>query len=369
MGRDARSKEKQRLKRKQKQLAARKAKSVTALQKIALTGGELECHVNRGWKQQGMASIFVLGKTPGGRCAYSCFLVDVWCVGLKDTWGKSEATLIEFEELLDGASRGMDLVRISAAETRRLVAGGVRFARENGFRLPEHWQRWTSIFGDAGEAGAADVTDFGVTDEQGRRKLRYMGTAEFLRRGLIGTTVEEFLKRPDVEWVMPDLSPRGLDDADYDDYDDDLADGGDEKAGQDDEALADTLKATSDKLEDAVRKWCFGRGVAPHSLLRAAVELLMIAILPAAAYGDAEAAGELDGADEIPDPNSIIESALGMVAPDRRGQFEAALEQVHQYMKSFGSPAAMLEQMGLDPQPSVEDASRQDESETEQRAT
>src|SRR5579872_4721209 len=92
MSRDSRKTERRRLKRKQKQLKIRKAKSRTALQHIAAEGGTLECWITPDWKEQGLASIQVLAHTAGGRCASAGFLVDLWCVGLKDGFGRSEVS-------------------------------------------------------------------------------------------------------------------------------------------------------------------------------------------------------------------------------------------------------------------------------------
>src|SRR4051794_27212199 len=67
MARDARKKQKHRLKRQQKQREVRKAAAVTPFQKVVKSGGELECYVNGKWREQGMASVQVLGHAPGGR--------------------------------------------------------------------------------------------------------------------------------------------------------------------------------------------------------------------------------------------------------------------------------------------------------------
>ena len=101
------------------------------------------------------------------------------------------------DNLLDRMREELDVARLSTSEAKRLVAGGVRFARQNGFKLPPHYERWTAIFGDLGDLAAVDLTDFGV--EGG---LRYVGTKAFLQRRLAACTVDEFLNRPDVQWVL-----------------------------------------------------------------------------------------------------------------------------------------------------------------------
>ena len=79
MSRDARKKQKQRLKREQKRLQAKRARAATPLDHIKRSGGQLECYVNANWREMGMANIQVLGQTPGGRAAYAAGGWNVAC--------------------------------------------------------------------------------------------------------------------------------------------------------------------------------------------------------------------------------------------------------------------------------------------------
>jgi hypothetical protein len=346
MARGARRKEKQRLKRKQKQLAHRKAKGVTALQKVALLGGTLECYVNPEWQEKGLASIIVLAKTPGGRCAYAGFLVDVWCVGLKDTWGKSEASAAEIQELRERAVRHRVGSRMAVEEARRLVAGGVRFSRQNGFRLPEHWQKWVSVFGEMGPPESVDLTGFGIETEGGGTKLRYVGTEQFLRSRLTASTVEAFMARPDVE-VLMDVGQAGEFEG-YDETGDEEDAFADEELDEEDAAvLADVLRDTAVKTASEVRKWCFANGVVPHRLIEDAAQLLIVGLLPAMAHEDAVASGEMPESQDAPDRWGPVERALAEYPPEERQEMRIALDQVTRFMQSFSNPVEMLEAMGV----------------------
>lgn len=354
MARNSRSKERQRLKRKKKQLAQRKAKNVTALQKVAMGGGTLECLANPpDYREQGIVSIIVLARTPGGRCAVASFLVDLWCVGLKDAWGKSETPPEHLADLRDGA-RDRGAVRMPVEEARRLVAAGVRFARENGFRLPDHWQKWVSVFGEMPRLESLDMSDFGVEAEGRGKKLRYVGTEQFLRTRLTGCTVESFVARPDVEWII------GAGPADFDDFGEEADDEFDD-ADPDEEvaAMAEMLRATSTKTADEVRKWCFAQREVPHRLLQDAAQLLIMGLLPAMAYEEALANGELPRSAPPPDRWAPVQQALNELPPDERQEMTMALDQVTRFMRSFTDPVAMLEAMGLTP-------AEEEEEETEE---
>lgn len=341
MSSDARRKEKQRLKRKEKQRQARRVNSVTPLQRIARDGGQLECYVNVNWRETGMASVQVLGHAPGGRTAYAAFLVDVWCVGLKDAFGRQEMGPAEFRDVLDRWGEQYDVARIDPAEAKRLVAAGVRFARQNGFRLPPHADRWTAIFGPL-DVGAADLDGFGV---EGR--LRYVGTKEFLRQRLVGSTIDEFLARPDVEWVLGDGTPRDPAEGDYnpwagvldDDDDDDDFDDEFPLAGMSDEQLefvgqaVEGLKQSGDLMEGQVRAWCAASGRTPHPLLREGINALLVAAMPGASYHRAleEDPASVEGEAE-PDPNEYLDELLE-TDPEQRPLIQAAIDQVSEYLR------------------------------------
>ena len=83
---------------------------------------------------------------PGGGTALVGFLVDLWCAGLKDAWGDLHVTRADFEEHSERARArmGVELAELDTATARKLIAGGIRFARQNGFRLPAHYERWVA---------------------------------------------------------------------------------------------------------------------------------------------------------------------------------------------------------------------------------
>jgi hypothetical protein len=331
----ARQKEKKRLKRQQKQKAIRKYSSITALQKIASNGGVLECWVNDRWEDQGMATLFVLGHTEGGRHAFAGFLIDVWCVGLKDVWGKAEIGRSEFmEELLKPWTQRMQSNKIDVAEARRLIAGGIRFARQNGFRLPAGWEKWASIFGDLGDIATADLTGF---TKDG--KLLYMGTGDFIRQNLIACTPEEFFSHPDHNWIAPpDDLPFSWADVDEDDelWDEaDTDEEDDEEEGVSEEEAEATLREVLGTTIHAVREWCATNGIEPHPRLEDAAAILLLNVL----------------GQGLPDKNvsreAVIEQALEMEPQETREDLRAAIHQLGLCMGSYKTSAEAFKSLGI----------------------
>ena len=353
MSRDARKKQKQRLKREQKRRETRRSHALTPLDRIARTGGELECYVNSNWQDMGMAMLHVLGRAPDGRHAYAGFLVDVWCVGLKDVSGQREISRPQFEEVIDLVREEQPVARVTVVEARRLVGAGIRFARQNGFKLPPHYDRWTAIFGDLGDVASADLTGFGV--EGG---LRYVGTKAFLQRRLAGCSVEEFLNRADVTWVLGDGTLRDPAEGDYsfdfgeeeDDDEDELELDGPEREVF--AELAHSIANVADEAEDAVRRWCFETRQTPHPRLREALNTLLVSVVPMAAYmqavqEDPGAAEEM----EVPSFEEITAMNLDRLPPTERESLEEAMDQVNDCIRQFKSPVEMLAWFYGDSQP------------------
>jgi hypothetical protein len=284
------------------------------------------------------------------------YLVDLWCAGLKDAWGWRDASMEEFRErVLKGHPSPSALVRGDLDLIARLVAGGIRFARQNGFRLPPKYERWTALLGEIGPTAEADLRDFGVDG-----KLRWVGPVSDLKARLIGCPLEEFLSRQDVEFILGD------EDGDFVDEDGWLS----EAEPLDEEGLLDEeeevldeeevieeeemLEAASDLLVEswlnALRRWCFANGVAPHPRLVDALGLLTDSLC------------EL-GADVLPDDAEDLEEEIVAAAdwatggfrdrlaefdPVRRAEFQGAFDQIDGFMSQFKNADELSAALGLD---------------------
>jgi hypothetical protein len=129
--------------------------------------------------------------------------VDLWCAGLKDAWGILDVGREQLDLMVDKMDAQLDgtMAQVDLDEIRQVVAGALRFARRNGFRLPRHYERWTAFLGDLGDwRSQADLAHFGIDGNPDR--MRWVGPVEDLRRRLIGSTVDDFIARPDVEVII-----------------------------------------------------------------------------------------------------------------------------------------------------------------------
>ncbi len=270
-------------------------------------------YINREWREAGIASLAAVRRAPDGRLVLAAFLVDVWCTGLKDAWGRVDMPPGELDRWLSRTrDAGMEMVSVDEALARRLVAGGVRFARQNGFRLPKHFERWIARAGGVGDLASADLADFGKDG-----KLLYVGTLADLRKRLIGCPVEEFLGRRDVDFIM---GPAGGD-----------------PAGEDMEDLQESMERVHAQALRAVTQWCFVTGQRPHPRLAEALQIIFEAGLQTGNRPD----GEPDYAHGAKSIGRTVEMAP---APESR-QLAEAMHQLQQFMSQFPTPEAFCAAM------------------------
>lgn len=208
-------------KRKAKRLQIRRQRSVNPIKRLADAPGQTEYWISKNFEDLGQLQAFVY-KRAAGMTGIACFLVDRGVVGLKDAWARMHIERQEFDDMLEACSdRGIPMSRATVDEVRRVVAGGIRWAHENGMRLPQNWAKPALLLGGVGDWASADISGF-VSE--------FVGHPEDLRQRLIGESFDSYIRRPDVSFLFSDAAPfmdqatgeyQQADDVDYGDDDDD----------------------------------------------------------------------------------------------------------------------------------------------------
>jgi len=92
-----------------------------------------DCLINENWEETGLAHIFVVREHVNGNLTVGAFLIDILCVGLKDTFYRFNIAPWEFDEIievLDGITGKM--VTCDYNQAHNIVYGGIEFANEFG---------------------------------------------------------------------------------------------------------------------------------------------------------------------------------------------------------------------------------------------
>ncbi len=86
------------------------------------------------WLESGMAHVIVTRVRPSGNLVMASFLVDTFCLGVKDAWYHENITPYDFEKYLDDYKNGMGLEEISYNEAHNIIYGAMAFAEEGGIK-------------------------------------------------------------------------------------------------------------------------------------------------------------------------------------------------------------------------------------------
>lgn len=86
------------------------------------------------WQEEGMAHVIITRVRPNGNLVMAAFLVDTFCLGVKDAGYHENMTPSDFEGYLNNYKRGMGLKEISYNEAHNIIYGATAFAEEGGIK-------------------------------------------------------------------------------------------------------------------------------------------------------------------------------------------------------------------------------------------
>lgn len=92
-----------------------------------------ECLIRKGWQELGMGEIIVTRKHTSGNVTFALYLVDAFCLGLKDSLYKFNSFPDEYEEVREDLFRECGYDQISYEEAHNIIYGAIAYAEELGF--------------------------------------------------------------------------------------------------------------------------------------------------------------------------------------------------------------------------------------------
>lgn len=98
-----------------------------------------ECYVSSDWQISGLAQIIVIRQLPNGKYLLGVYLVDVFCLGLKDTFIRTHLNEGMVDEILNQMPCGLD--EVSYEDVRSIVLGAIDYAKNLGFEPDREWKR------------------------------------------------------------------------------------------------------------------------------------------------------------------------------------------------------------------------------------
>jgi hypothetical protein len=144
-----------------KALAVRDPRDLSVRIERAASAPILHCFTTSVLWEEGMSSVVVSRSLPSGNVAFAVFLLDVYCLGIKDVMvdiGSRE----RYERLVYGKlAQKYELVSLEPAAARKLIEGAVEYARQLG--LPPHsdYAKAQRIFGDIDPTSCSQEFTYG----------------------------------------------------------------------------------------------------------------------------------------------------------------------------------------------------------------
>lgn len=86
------------------------------------------------WQESGMTHVIVSRVRPSGNLVMAAFLVDTFCLGVKDAGYHENMPSSDFEEYLNNYRKEMGLEEISYNEAHNIIYGAMAFAEEGGIK-------------------------------------------------------------------------------------------------------------------------------------------------------------------------------------------------------------------------------------------
>ncbi len=154
-------KRKAKQKAEQRQLARRNEGGLPAKLKQAATAPILHCCTTDTLWDKGMGQVLVSRQLPGGQVAFGAFLVDRYCLGVKNAFAGVAPRSRYQEKMYDRLASHDTLVPLEPTSARKLVEGAVQYALGLGISAHPDYRIAKLIFGDIEADASAEDFEFG----------------------------------------------------------------------------------------------------------------------------------------------------------------------------------------------------------------
>ncbi len=120
-----------------------------------------ECLINPSWQEQGLATILVSRRQPDDHLAFGVFLVDIFCLGLKNTFANVDFSESRYAREVVGSVYEQQASEPCDSElAQQIIYGAIAYARQFGFK-PNKDFRLSQHLLDAPETISPSDIEFG----------------------------------------------------------------------------------------------------------------------------------------------------------------------------------------------------------------
>lgn len=124
-----------------------------------------ECVINHSWKINGLATILISRMQPNDRLVFGSYLVDVFCLGLKDTFCNADFTKSRYEIFKKKYYHESASIKCSHSSAHTIIYGAIKFASSFGFKPHEDFSLSKYILDEPGSFEKDESIEFGQNGE------------------------------------------------------------------------------------------------------------------------------------------------------------------------------------------------------------
>ena len=104
------------------------------------------CWVNANWQESGLANLILAREHSNGNITSCLYLVDLKCLGVKDTMFRHNISLLEFDSFFEKMDENLNLEEISYLLAHNIIYAGLAFAEDYGLQPHKDFSSTTKYF-------------------------------------------------------------------------------------------------------------------------------------------------------------------------------------------------------------------------------
>jgi len=121
-----------------------------------------ECLIGSSWKKQGMANILLSRQQPDGNLIFGVYLVDIFCLGLKNTFCHANFSMSNYEkDLKVKIYQEQPPVECPVDLAHQIIYGAIDYASELGFNPQKDFKLSKYILEERDKFGEITEVEFG----------------------------------------------------------------------------------------------------------------------------------------------------------------------------------------------------------------
>ena len=106
------------------------------------------CWIMAGWHDMGIAPVIVARQPEPDKIMFGVYMVDIYCLGIKDVFTKTDYSVNRFERDLPNLASG-DLEKCSVELAHEVIYGGLEYAAKLGFEPhPDYYKQHADLMLD-----------------------------------------------------------------------------------------------------------------------------------------------------------------------------------------------------------------------------